>query len=167
MIVDLFLVGKDPNKYSQKIDIDRGDDFETLKFKVARRFNIVVPSGIDFQDQAGSQLLDIEDVLDCPDAVGILVDGHSIREPVSYASHKELSRTLTQLLNTVWAKGATVCWCLLRGFPGPCWQPRANVSQVRRRHKIYHVWPRQLFDPRPEGGGGSFGRKSFLHQGNI
>ncbi|KAB8265005.1 cytochrome P450 [Aspergillus pseudonomiae] len=81
MIVDLFLMGKDPNQASLKIDIDRVDDLDTLKVKVASRFNIVVPNSIDFQDQAGRQLLDIEDVLDCPEAVGILVDGHSVREP--------------------------------------------------------------------------------------
>lgn len=84
MIVEVFLVGKDANTSCQKIDINRVDELDTLRVKVASEFNIVVPSGIDFQNQAGRQLLDIEEVLDCAEPVGILVDGHSIREPVSY-----------------------------------------------------------------------------------
>lgn len=113
MIVDLFLMGKDPNQSSLKIDIDRVDDLDALKVKVASRFNIVVPNSIDFQDQAGRQLLDIEDVLDCPEAVGILVDGHSVREPVSWVFRGERSGMLIQMCNTVWTEGATLCWCLL------------------------------------------------------
>ena len=89
MIVDLFLVGKDPKQFSRNIDIDRTDDLDAFRVKVASQFNIVVPSGIDFQNQAGRQLLDIEDVLDCTEAVGILVDGHSIREPVCFLPSQE------------------------------------------------------------------------------
>jgi hypothetical protein len=82
MVVEVFLVGKDPQQFSRKIDVDRTEDLDTLRVKAANQFNIIVPGGIDFQNQDGRQLLDIEEVLDCAEPVGILVDGHSIREPV-------------------------------------------------------------------------------------
>lgn len=89
MAVEVFLVGKDPRQFSKQIEIDRTEDLDTLRVKVANQFNIIVPGGIDFQSQAGRQLPDIEEVLDCAEPIGILVDGHSIREPVSYL-HKTL-----------------------------------------------------------------------------
>jgi hypothetical protein len=82
MVVEVFLVGKDPQQFSRKIDVDRTEDLDTLRVKAANQFNIIVSGGIDFQNQDGRQLLDIEEVLDCAEPVGILVDGHSIREPV-------------------------------------------------------------------------------------
>jgi hypothetical protein len=118
MFVNLFLVGGNPHQTSQKVEIERADDLDSLKIKVASRFNIVVPSGIDFQNQDGRQLLDIEDILDNPEAVGVLVDGHSIREPVSCSSSKKLRLYFAnRLFDAVGAKGPPLCRCLLRGFP--------------------------------------------------
>lgn len=82
MIGKFFLLGKDTNQTYRQIDIDRADDFASLKVKVASQFNVAEPSGIDFQNETGRQLLDIEEVLDNDSPIGVLVDGHPIREPV-------------------------------------------------------------------------------------
>lgn len=113
MIVEFFLLGKDPRETCREIDIDRVDDFDSLKVKVASQFNIVVPGGIDFQDQAGHHLLDIEEVLDCGQPVGVLVDGHSIRAPVSYVATAHNRTFLTTSSYAVGAERVALCGSLL------------------------------------------------------
>ncbi|KAJ5168033.1 cytochrome P450 [Penicillium canariense] len=81
MIVEVFLLGKDPNKTKQEIRFERTDDLNALKAKAAAQFNIIVPDGISFQNQTGHLLHDVEEVLDSSQPVGILVDGHQVREP--------------------------------------------------------------------------------------
>lgn len=83
MIRDFFLFGHELQKTCQKIDVDHTDDLDALRLKVAAQFNVIEPQGIDFQNNASGDLRDIEAVLDSEEPVGILVDGHQVREPVS------------------------------------------------------------------------------------
>ncbi|KAJ5122568.1 cytochrome P450 [Penicillium atrosanguineum] len=81
MIRDFFLFGHELQKTCQKIDVDHTDDIDALRLKVAAQFNVIEPQGIDFQNNANGDLADIEAVLDSEEPVGILVDGHQVREP--------------------------------------------------------------------------------------
>lgn len=83
MIRDFFLFGHEVRQTCQKIDVDHTDDLDALRLKVAAQFNVIEPQGINFQNNASGDLPDIEAVLDSEEPVGILVDGHQVREPVS------------------------------------------------------------------------------------
>jgi hypothetical protein len=82
MIKEFYLIGSDIRKTSRTVDVDYTDDVDALKRSAASEFNIVEPEGISFENKENGQLIDIEAVLDSDEPIGILVDGHQVREPV-------------------------------------------------------------------------------------
>ncbi|KAK3711656.1 hypothetical protein LTR37_009432 [Vermiconidia calcicola] len=80
-IKGFYLVGQPKDIYHQEIHIDQYHDFLALQHAVAEHYNIIDAAGVGLQDPSGTDLPDLDAVLDCDEDVGITVDGQSIRDP--------------------------------------------------------------------------------------
>ncbi|KAJ3577722.1 hypothetical protein NPX13_g2847 [Xylaria arbuscula] len=76
---NFFLLGQDPST-AQAIDLESSLDLNKLKKLVGSEFTIVEPSGISFLTADEDPLPDSSDVLAHDGPIGIIVDGHKVRE---------------------------------------------------------------------------------------
>lgn len=78
MAATFYLAGNDESQ-SFQIDLSDVTDLEALRIKAAGEFHVVDPSGIAFQVK-DIPVNDLEEIRSTEEAVGITIDGHTVRE---------------------------------------------------------------------------------------